>query len=305
MRAVRFDAYGGLEVLQVREVDDPVASEGKVVVAVRAAAVNPADAFIRSGAATAMFPVTFPSGQGTDLAGHVVAVGAGVSGFSIGDEVLGWTFERTAQAELVAVPAGQLTARPAALPWEVAGSLFTAPMTAFAAVRAIGPRPGETIGVSAAAGGVGSVAVQLLRRAGAKVIGIAGQDNHAWLRAYDVTPVAYDTGLRERLATAADGRLDAFIDTFGGGYVDLALDLGAPAERINTLADIEAVRRHGVKFEGGADVATAENLAMMAGLVADAAIEIPIAATYPLDKVQDAYAQLDTRHVHGKVVLLP
>ncbi len=305
MKAVRFDEYGGVDVLEVRDVEDPVAGPGEVLVAVKAAGINPGEIAIREGRLHSRFPATFPSGEGTDFAGVVSATGAGVSSFAVGDEVLGWTEQRASQAELVVVPADQLTSKPAAVAWEVAGSLFVVGFAAYASVQAVAPRAGETVVVSAAAGGVGSVAVQLARRTGATVIGLAGEDNHDWLRRHDIVPVTYGDGQAERIREAAGGRVDAFIDTFGGGYVDLAIELGVAAERINTIADFEAVQRLGVRGQGTHAVATAPLLAELVAMVADGSLEIPIARTYPLERVRDAFRELEARHTHGKIVLLP
>jgi NADPH:quinone reductase-like Zn-dependent oxidoreductase len=306
VRAVRFDTYGGVDVLEVREVDDPLAGPGRVLVEVRAAGTNPGEVAVREGRMHERFPASFPSGQGSDLAGVVRAVGDGVSGREPGDEVLGWSEERSSQAELVAVPADQLAEKPGAVPWEVAGSLFVAGMAAYACVAAVAPRAGETVAVSAAAGGVGSLAVQLARRTGATVIGLASEHNHAWLLSHDIVPVTYGEGQAERVREAAGGSIDAFIDTFGGGYADLAVnELGVPRGRVNTLIDFDAVQRLGVKHQGTHDVATAQRLAELAELVAEGSLEVPIARTYPLERVRDAYRELEARHTHGKIVLVP
>lgn len=305
MRAVRFDHYGGVDVLEVREVEDPAAEPGRVLVAVRAAGINPGEISIREGRMHERWPATFPSGEGSDFAGVVTDVGDGVQTFAAGDEVLGWTEERASHAELVAVPADQLTSKPPSLSWEVAGSLFVAGMAALASVSAVALRGGETVVVSAAAGGVGSIAVQLARRTGATVIGLAGERNHDWLRAHDVVPVTYGEGQAERLREAASGKIDAFIDTFGGGYVALAIDLGVSPERINTIADFGAAQRYGVKTQGTHAIASAERLAELAALAADGSLEIPIARTFPLGQVREAYRELEQRHTHGKIVLLP
>jgi len=235
----------------------------------------------------------------------VQAVGEGVAAFTAGDEVLGWTEERASHAELVAVPADQLTAKPAAVPWEVAGSLFVVGMAAYASVQAVAPQSGETVVVSAAAGGVGSVAVQLARRTGATVIGLAGERNHDWLRRHEIVPVTYGEGQADRIREAAGGHVDAFIDTFGGGYVDLAIELGVAPERINTIADFAAVERLGVHGQGTHAVGTAPLLAELAGMVADGSLELPVARTFPLDQVRDAFDELAARHSHGKIVLVP
>jgi NADPH:quinone reductase-like Zn-dependent oxidoreductase len=305
MRAVRFDEYGGVDVLKVRDVEDPVAGPGRVLVAVKAAGINPGEIPIREGRFHQRWPASFPSGEGTDLAGVVQSVGDGVTAFAAGDEVLGWTEERASHAELVVVPADQLTAKPASVSWEVAGSLFVVALAAYASVQAVAPQAGETAVVSAAAGGVGSVAAQLARRTGATVIGLAGARNHDWLRGHEIVPVTYGDGQADRIRAAANGTIDAFIDTFGDGYVDLAIGLGVAPQRINTIIDYEAVERLGVHGQGTHAIASATLLTELTGLVADGSLEIPIARTFPLDRVRDAYNELAERHSHGKIVLLP
>jgi D-arabinose 1-dehydrogenase-like Zn-dependent alcohol dehydrogenase len=132
-KAVQFDSYGGIDVLEVRDVPRPVPGAGEVLVEVKAAGINPSEAVIRSGALHHMFPATFPSGQGSDFAGIVAELGPGVSGVAVGDEVIGFSMRRSSHAEYVTVPTNQLTPRPAKVPWEVAGSLFVAGVTAYAA----------------------------------------------------------------------------------------------------------------------------------------------------------------------------
>jgi NADPH:quinone reductase-like Zn-dependent oxidoreductase len=304
VRAVRFDHYGGVDVLEVREVEDPVAGPGRVLVAVKAAGINPGEISIREGLLDARWPATFPSGEGTDLAGVVQAVGEGVTEFAPGDEVLGWSEERSSQAELVAVPADQLTAKPPSVPWEVAGSLFVVGLAGYASVDAVAPQPGETVVVSAAAGGVGSMAAQLARHTGAKVIGLASERNHEWLRAHDIIPVTYGDGQAQRIRDAAGGPINALIDTFGGGYVDLAVELGVAPDRINTIIDREAAARVGAKTQGTHALATAAILADIVAMVADGTLDLEIARTYPLDQVRDAFTELAKRHTRGKIVLL-
>jgi NADPH2:quinone reductase len=304
-RAVRFDHYGDRDVLYIADVEIPVPSAGEVVVAVRAAALNPGEAAIRAGALEQRFPATFPSGEGSDLAGVVSAVGEGVSEFTVGDEVLGWSERRSSHAEYVAVPVTQLIRKPPGLSWEVAGSLYVVGCTAFVAVRAVDVSPGDTVAVSAAAGGVGTVVVQLLRTRGASVLGIASGPNHEWLVAHGVIPVAYGDGLADRLRAAAPkGRIDAFIDLFGPDYVQLAVDLGIAKDRVETIISFEKAYELGTKAQGSADGSTTEVLSAMAELVASGDIEIPIAATYPLEKVREAYAELEKRHTRGKIVLV-
>ncbi|HKY68520.1 MAG TPA: NADP-dependent oxidoreductase [Acidimicrobiales bacterium] len=303
-KAVRFDSYGDVDVLHVADVPRPSPGDGQVLVRVRASGTNPGEASIRRGLLHDRWPATFPSGQGSDLAGVVDEVGPGVTGVSVGDEVIGYTHDRSSQAELVVVDAGHLTPKPPAVPWEVAGALFVVGTTAWAAVRAVAPEKGETVVVSGAAGGVGSLAVQLAADTGASVIGLASEPHHDWLRAHGAVPVTYGDRVADRIRAAADGRVDAFVDTHGGGYVDLAIGLGVAPERIDTILDWDAAERHGTRTDGNMAGARPEVLAELADRIAAGHLELPIAATYRLEDVRDAYRELEQRHTLGKIVLV-
>jgi NADPH:quinone reductase-like Zn-dependent oxidoreductase len=306
-KAVRFDHYGDVDVLEVRDGPRPAPAAGEVLVEVKAAGINPGEAMIRQGALHDRWPATFPSGQGSDLAGVVAEVGSGVDAFQIGDEVIGFTDRRDSQAEFAVVPADHLTTKPSAVPWEVAGGLYVAGTTAYAAVQAVGLTADDTVAVAGAAGGVGSIAVQLAKRSGATVIGIAGPSNDDWLTSHGVIPVNYGDGLADRLLAAAPGgRVDALLDFFGGGYVALAVDeLDVPPERVDTIIDFAAVSRFGVKSAGNADASNAGVLAELADLIATGKLEVPIADVFPLDEVQRAFRTLEERHTRGKIVLRP
>ena len=306
MKAVRFDDYGSIEVLEVRDVPRPEPRPGQVLVAVRAAGINPSEAAIRAGVVREIFPATFPSGQGSDLAGVVEAVGAGVKGVAVGDEVIGFTNDRASQAEYVLVEAANLTAKPAAVPWEVAGALFVAGVTGVATVRAVAPTAGEAVVIAGAGGGVGVFAVQLAVRTGTCVIALASERHHAWLRERGAVPVAYGDGVRERIMVAAEETpVAAFIDLVGRGYVELALELGIAKDRIDTIVDFPAVQKYGVKTEGGAAAASAATLAELAESIASGDLVVPIQRTYPLDGVRAAFTELEAGHIAGKIVLIP
>ena len=306
MKAVRFDDYGSIEVLEVRDVPRPEPRPGQVLVAVRAAGINPSEAAIRAGVVREIFPATFPSGQGSDLAGVVEAVGAGVKGVAVGDEVIGFTNDRASQAEYVLVEAANLTAKPAAVPWEVAGALFVAGVTGVATVRAVAPTAGEAVVIAGAGGGVGVFAVQLAVRTGTCVIALASERHHAWLRERGAVPVAYGDGVRERIMVAAEETpVAAFIDLVGRGYVELALELGIAKDRIDTIVDFPAVQKYGVKTEGGAAAASAATLAELAESIASGDLVVPIQRTYPLYGVRAAFTELEAGHIAGKIVLIP
>jgi NADPH:quinone reductase-like Zn-dependent oxidoreductase len=303
-RAVRFDRYGGIDVLDVVDVPAPVPGPGQLLIRVKDAGINPGEAKIREGLLHERWPATFPSGQGSDLAGTVEQVGDGVEEWAVGDEVIGFTDNRASQAELVVVDAENVTAKPAGVPWPVAGALFVAGTTAYAAVRAVSAGSGDTVVVAGAAGGVGSITVQLAILAGATVIGLASEGNHAWLKGLGVIPVTYGDGVGERIAAAASGGVDAFID-LAGGYVQLALDLGVEPDRIDTVVDFGAGQKYGVKTEGTAAAANAGVLAELAQLIDDRRLDVPIARVYPLDQVREAFRELEQGHTRGKIVLEP
>jgi NADPH:quinone reductase-like Zn-dependent oxidoreductase len=305
MKAIRFDGYGPVDVLNVEDVPQPVPGPAQVLVRVKAAGINPGEAKIREGIGASRWPATFPSGQGSDLAGIVEQAGPGVTGVGAGDEVIGWVDTRSSHAEYAVVEAAKLTPKPAAVPWQVAGALPVAGFTAWAAVRAAALSAGDTLIVAGAAGGVGSITVQLARRTGATIIGLASEQNHGWLSAHGAVPVTYGDGVADRIRSIAP-KADAFIDTYGGDYVELALgELGVRPDRVDTLVRFDAVDKYGVKAEGNAVGASAAVLAELAGLIAAGELEVPISGTYPLTQVREAYARLASGHVHGKIVLLP
>jgi NADPH:quinone reductase-like Zn-dependent oxidoreductase len=302
-KAVQLSAYGGLDQLTIVDVPKPEPAAGEVVVRVVAAGTNPGEISIREGYLKDMYPKAFPFGQGTDFAGYVDAVGAGVTEFAPGDEVMGWTEERSSQAEYVRSSPARLIPKPPTLDWYRAGSLDVAGTTAIAAVRAVGLKPGDVVAVSGAAGGVGSLAVQLARRTGARVLGIASADNAAFLQSVGVEHVAYGDGLADRMRAAAPNGIDAFIDLFGGSYLDLAIELGIKPDRINTIIDFANAKKYGTKSDGSGAANSREALASIANLIAWGEIVMPIAAIYPFEKYKDAYTELARRKARGKIVL--
>ncbi|MBH0055262.1 MULTISPECIES: NADP-dependent oxidoreductase [unclassified Salinibacterium] len=301
-RRVTFSQLGGPEVLTISEVTEPHAGAGEVRVRVKFAGINPFDAKVFRGAATAApQDVQFPSGNGNDFAGVVDEVGAGVDGWTVGDEVLGGK-GFSGQADYVVVPADKLVRKPEALSWEQAGGLDIVGRTAWASVDAIDLTPADTVLVSAAAGGVGSIAAQLAKLKGATVIGSASESNHEFLRSLGIHPVKYGEGMVERIVEISPEGITAALDNNGRETVDAALALGAPAHRINTIADYAAVSEYGTSGVGAAG-ATPADLAALAALVADGSVQVPIDSVFPFEHVSEAYAKLLEGHSRGKIVL--
>ena len=225
-KAVQFDSYGGIDVLEVRDVERPVPGAGEVLVEVKAAGINPGEAIDPAGrlCTTVGLRRSRPDKAVTSPAWSPKPVRTSTP-FTVGDEVIGFTDQRASQAEFVVVPADQVTPKPDNVTWEVAGALFVAGTTAYAAVRAVALQQGETVAVAGAAGGVGTIAVQLAKRCGRHRSGhrrpverrLARRTRR---RSRSITATAWRTGCETRRPT---GRIDAFLDFFGGGYVELAV----------------------------------------------------------------------------------
>lgn len=295
---VRFSEFGSPEVLEVVEVPTPEPGEGEVLVEVYAAGLNPVESAVRRGDHPERWPVELPATQGRDLAGLVIASGPGAERFSRGDEVMGFV-DHGAQATHVVVPEANLMPRPPALSWEVAGSLYTAGTTAWTAVEGLGLGPGDTVVVTAAAGGVGCLAAQFARMRGATVVGTSVETRFDFLRQFGVLPTPYGPGLADRVRALTPNTVTAFLDFLGGETAE-ARALGVPASRVFTILDWDAVDKHRAVRASAGDVVA---LGRVAALAAARRIRLPIADVFPLDAVADAYRALDKREAPGKIVL--
>ncbi|WP_024799834.1 NADP-dependent oxidoreductase [Nocardia sp. BMG51109] len=305
-RAVIYEAFGGPEVLQVREVPEPHAGPGEVRVRVTAAGLNPMDWGIAARPeVAAQFGITVPSGFGYDFAGVVDEIGTGAEGFAVGERVYGGALGRAAADFVVlATPGGpteSLWHTPEGIADEVAATLPVAGMTAAAALAAIDLRSGDTVLIGGAAGGVGVFAVQLAKLAGARVIGTASQSTFEFLRQFGTEPVAYGAGLADRVRALAPGGVTAATDLFGTETAETALALGVPPERISTIA-AGPNPPVGVRPTGGFD-ASPDATARITDAILAGEITVPIAATFPIEKIRDAVTAQAERHVHGKIVV--
>ena len=298
MRRVQYDSIGGPDVLEVVEAEAPHPGPGEVRVHVRAAGLNPLDAKLFRGAPTsAGTKAVLPSGNGQDFSGDIDELGEGVTGFELGDAVYGQV--RGAQADFVVIAADLLSRKPDELPYEVAGSLSTVGRTAWNSVASLKLGPDDTVFVSAAAGGVGALAAQLALRTGATVIGSASPANHDYLRSLGVVPVEYGDGLVEALTAA---HITAALDNHGRASVDAALAAGAPAGRVNSIADYTAAQEYGTTAVGGREFDRA-GLDEVAALIVAGELQFTIESVFALEAVVEAYARLLGEHGPGKIVL--
>ena len=302
MHVAGFTEPGGPEVLRVLEAPTPEPGPGEVRVRVRAAGVQPFDLAIREGWSPPGTPEGFPRVPGNEFAGVVDRLGEGVTTVRPGDEVLG-NCRLNAYAEYVVVPAENLTAKPPNMPWEVAGGFPAAVMTPHIALEEMAVGEGDTLLVHAAAGGVGTVAVQLARIAGAAVIGTASEPNHDYLRSLGATPVTYGPGLEERLRAVAPNGVDATLDGAGGDALDVSLNLTKDRDRITTLVDHDRAAALGVRTTPPGK-RSAVRVAEAARLYSEGRLHILVRAAYPLAQAAEAHREVATTHGRGKAVLL-
>ncbi|MFE6059405.1 NADP-dependent oxidoreductase [Streptomyces sp. NPDC056431] len=313
MEAIVYEEFGGPEVLRhAAGVAVPEPGPGEVRVKVAAVGVNPVDWKRRYGWVEEFYPTTFPAVPGLEFAGTVDGLGEGVTGLTVGDEVLGWT-KTGAYAEYAI--AGIVAPKPAGLSWEAAASLPVAGETAQRVLDLLGVRAGETLFLHGAAGVVGSVGVQLAVAAGVTVIGSASESNHAYLRELGAIPVAYGEGLADRVRAAAPDGVDAVFDAAGHGVLPVAIELlggGEPGgeeaakERIVTIADVEA-EKYGIVFSGvlGDPDAVRAGLTAHARGAAAGTLAVRLADTLPLKEAARAQELSESGHVRGKLILLP
>lgn len=304
--AVQYNEFGSVDVLEFTTVDAVGAGEGQVAVDIKAAGLNPFDYKLRSGFIP--MPVEFPRVVGSDFAGVVTSVGEAAvytdgSAVSVGDEVLGW-IDSGSWREQAAVSAANITRKPAGLSWELAGGLTTAALTAAACIELMKPKAGDTVVVGAAAGAVGIIYCQLAVAAGARVIGTASKINHDFLRSLRVEPVEYGEGLVARLQELTPEGITFVQDNWGREFIDVALSIGVPADKVCTIVDHKATAELGLSNPGRYERSPLV-LADIAAKVASGDIILPIERVFPLGEFRQAFELLESRHLRGKIILVP
>ena len=303
-RVAQFCEYGDPDVVGVVETPAPTPGPGQLRLAVRAASVNPIDWKTVAGLMRDQIPLRLPAGVGTDVAGVIDEVGSDVSGFSVGDEVLGSSATPSFADYALAEPAS-LVRKPADVSWEVAGSLAAAGATAYAALNKLGIQTGETLLIHAATGGVGTFAVQLAVARGLRVIGTASKSNHEYLRSVGAVPVSYGAGLLERVRSLAPQGVDAVLDASGRGEIPLSIELTGNPERVLTLVALDAADTGIQVLIGGAGSDLGDGLRELVTLLEQGRLTVPIWHTYRLVEIATALKESSAGHVAGKIVVLP
>ncbi len=304
VKAVVFDRYGAPEVLHAIDLPMPLAGPGEVRVRVRAAGVRPSDIALRSGRARRAGREradAFPRRLGNEFAGVVDQVGAGVEDLQPGDEVMGWA-EAMSYAEVLTVPARQVVHKPATMSWAVAGALPSTGQTAHGALRRIGVAAGETVLVHGAASGIGSVAVQLARAWGARVIGSAAEEDHAYLRAIGALPVREDAAGPTQARALAPQGVDAVFDAIGDASALAWLALAGDPARAATLREDAQARRLALPVARGQR--SRERLAELVRMHQRHGLLVPVREMFPLARAADAHRAVERGPGRGKVVLM-
>ncbi len=304
MKAISTERYGDPDVLTYSDLPDPKVGPDSVLIRVRAAGVNPVDWKSLAGYLDPMLNVHFPLVPGWDVAGVVEAVGADAPEYAVGDEVIGYVRKDDLQhgtyAELVAAPVRTLARKPAALSWQQAAGLPLAGLTAYQAAARVGAKAGETALVHAAAGGVGSLGVQILVAQGLRVIGTASERNHDFLRSLGAEPVTYGDGLADRVRALAPDGIDVALDFVGGGVVDVSQELLKDRGRVASIADGE------VKEKGGHLVwvrPDSDDLTALGALADAGKLTVAVDAVYPLSEAPEALRRSMAGRARGKIVL--
>jgi NADPH:quinone reductase-like Zn-dependent oxidoreductase len=300
MKALRYAEYGGPEVLTVDEVDAPEAGPGRIRIAVRAAAVNPIDWKLFSGAFAQMMPQELPAHVGMDAAGVVDQVGDGVTGVGVGGRVFGAASGGAMQEFAVLT---DWVPMPERMSFEEAAGLPVPAETARRMLNILGLKEGDTILIDGAAGGVGLATVQFAVAQGATVIGTASERNHEYLRSLGALPTTYGPGLASRVASLAPGGVDLALDVAGkGGLAELVRITGS-TDKVLTIAD-PAAGELGVRMTGAGDNITApEGRAEAAALFEQGKFTMPVAESFPLAKAALAYQASLAGHALGKYVV--
>ncbi|GAA3917832.1 NADP-dependent oxidoreductase [Streptomyces gulbargensis] len=306
MKAISYSRYGGPEVLEYGELPDPKVGPDSVLVRVRAASVNPVDWKAQAGYLDGMIQAVFPVVPGWDVSGVVVRPGVSVVEFAEGDEVMGYVREdflaRGTFAEYVAAPVRTLARKPRSLGFEEAAALPLVGLTAYQVLHhALAVRPGETVLVLAAAGGVGSMAVQIARHLGCRVLGAARETGLARVAELGAEPVRFEErGFAEQVRALAPQGVDAVLDTIGGPYLKIAAGLRAPDGRIASVADGEVLGLGGRYFWVRPDP---NDLAALADLADEGVLTVRVAERFPLARAADAQRANAEGGLNGKVVV--
>ena len=296
MKAVQFDRFGGPEVLQVVEVDEPHAGPDEIRVAVHACGINALDWKLREG----MMGGDLPQRVGIEISGVVDEVGDGVTGVSPGESVFGPAAAGAADFAVIS----DFARMPASLDFASAAALPVAFETAVRGLDLLGVQKGETLLINGGAGGVGVTAIQLALARGARVLVTASESNHERLRALGAKPTTYGGGLEDRVRELATEGIDRVYDMGPGGALPALVAIAGDPQHVLPISDFEGAETAGVKTTGGPDTVRRWDLLNHAAKLVDRGeLTVPVQQSFPLEDVADAQRISQAGHVTGKLIL--
>lgn len=300
-----YRSFGGPEQEELIDVPKPDPGPGRLLVAVRAAGVNPADWKRRSGRSPGLEALTFPIGLGREAAGVVEAVGPDVTDFAIGDEVFGQVDDSGsgAFAQYALLTAGNAARKPTSVSFRNASTLAIAGATAYDGIGQLALKPGQSVLITGAGGGVGIAAVQIARSCGLRVIGTASDSKRAVLESLGATHVTYGEGEAARIRAVSNDGVDGVFDLVGGSSLRTGAASLTDQAKLVTAADPALAREL-----GGAAVLRARSRAVLerlASMVDGATLDPFVRQVFPLERAGEALRVVEDGHVLGKVVVEP
>ena len=315
MKAIFYEQHGTAEVLQVGERPTPEPQDNEVLVEVVATSVNPIDRRLRSGELQEYITRTFPVVPGWDLAGKIAKVGAKVTDWQVGDEVLGlaftWSIQHGSYAEYCPIDTASITEKPASISFEQAAALPLVSLTAWQALSEFGElKAGQSVFIQAGAGGVGSVAIPMAKHLGAKVYTTTSAKNHNYVKSLgadviiDYNADDYESALRQHEPNGVDLVLEALL---GNGTAEAAIRLTKDGGRVaymnNEPPEMDEIKLRNIKAEFLHHRPDGAMLRELVDLYESGKISLPKVQVRPLEEAMDAHLESEKGHTQGKIVL--
>lgn len=312
MKAAVYDEFGGPEKVQVRTIDIPEIKEGEVLIRIKAAGVNPVDYMVREGYLKDFLPYSFPVIPGWDVAGIVEERGFSARRFSVGDEVYAYARRPVVQhgtfAEYIVLPESYLASRPKSISWEAAAGIPLVGLTAYQSLYDAGNlQEGQTVLILGASGGVGSLGIQLAKLKGARVIGVASQKNHSFMKELgaDETIDYNSSSFEEDVKAAAPDGVDLLFDCASGETLNQSLPALKPSGKLVSILNQGQDLDSSISFEYVFVEPNAAQLDHLRELADNGQLKVHVSGTYSLDEAVEALNQIQTAHTTGKIVIVP
>ncbi|WP_199535433.1 NADP-dependent oxidoreductase [Rhodohalobacter sp. SW132] len=312
MKASYFESFNELDQIKTGELPDPELKEGEVLVRIRAAGVNPVDAAVVRGMLKDAIPTEFPVIPGWDLAGEVEKRGFSARRFSEGDEVYAYARRPVIQhgtfAEYISIPESYLSKKPESITMEQAGGIPLVGLTAYQSLFDAGNlREGQTVLILGGSGGVGTLAIQLAKSVDAKVIGVASEKNHAYMKELgaDETIDYSDGNVGEAVRKLHPDGVDMIFHCSRGDSLSQSMGTLKKGGHLVSITKSKPEVRDDIHFQYVFVEPNARQLDHIRELVDSGKITVPVSETFTLEEVPQALSQIEKLHTRGKLVVTP